>query len=70
MTGLCMNLSKSSLLLGSIQGGEAQLIANLLGVRMEVTPIKYLGLPMYYSRVRICDCLPLMERTLSIVQSW
>lgn len=51
-SGLNLNHHKSVLLLGSIEPGEANLLAKDLGMQLETIRIKYLGLPLVSSRMK------------------
>ncbi|XP_020704622.1 uncharacterized protein LOC110115660 [Dendrobium catenatum] len=69
VTGLNVNPLKSSILL-SKNTQAADDICNILNVQQSILPIKYLGLPIFYRKLRLCDFNPLIQRITSQLEGW
>lgn len=70
MIGLEMNLNKSIMMLGNVQGLEAKMLSTDIGINLEVLPIKYLGLPLCAGRIGIKECLQLLEKITRRIRMW
>ena len=62
LSGLSINLSKSSLYLLGVDDQIQDTIQQQLGFQQQDLPVKYLGVPLIITRLTLRDCLPLVER--------
>ncbi|KAJ6983821.1 hypothetical protein NC653_026591 [Populus alba x Populus x berolinensis] len=70
LSGLSINLAKSSLYLSGIISGLRNTIIEQLGIQETTLPVKYLGVPLLSSRLTHRDCLPLLERIIARIKLW
>lgn len=59
---MVINKAKTILLTGGIDDREAQDLAEIMGISLATTSVKYLGLPLILGRLKKKESLPLLER--------
>ncbi|XP_059659057.1 uncharacterized protein LOC132305432 [Cornus florida] len=70
MSGLSINLSKSSIFLSGVDPSTEATISNLLGINKGYLPIRHLGVPLISTCLRAADCRPLIERITHMITHW
>jgi len=70
LSGLTINLTKSSLYLSGIDGSLRSTFSTQLGIPEKTLPVRYLGVPLLSSRLSHADCIPLVERITARIQLW
>ncbi|KAJ6978456.1 hypothetical protein NC653_026763 [Populus alba x Populus x berolinensis] len=70
LSGLAINLAKSSLYLSGISSSLRNEITEQLGIQEKTLPVRYLGVPLLSSRLTYTDCLPLLERITARIKLW
>jgi mannosylglycoprotein endo-beta-mannosidase len=70
LSGLYINLAKSSLYLSSIDGRLRSCIADNIGIQETMLPVRYLGVPLISTRLTHTDCIPLVERIIARIKLW
>jgi hypothetical protein len=70
ISGLNINLAKSSLYLSGIDANRKSTITGMLGIQEATLPVRYLGVPLLSSRLTHTDCIPLMERIIARIKLW
>nr|GEZ10601.1 RNA-directed DNA polymerase, eukaryota, reverse transcriptase zinc-binding domain protein [Tanacetum cinerariifolium] len=70
VSGLFPNLSKSTIFFGSITEKESKCLLEVLPFECGKLPMKYLGVPLLYKRLRIKDCQILVDRVVNKVNRW
>ncbi|PKU61333.1 putative mitochondrial protein [Dendrobium catenatum] len=66
VSGLNVNPNKSSILI-SKNTMMAEEICNILNVQQSFSPMKYLGLPIFYKKLRSCDFQPLLQKITTLL---
>lgn len=62
MSGLAVNISKTSMFCSGIAEGEQTRITDKFGLFPKPLPIRYLGLPLCSRRLSLADCDPLLRQ--------
>lgn len=70
MSGLKINFSKSSLSGVNVPHEDVVLLAEIMGCKVELLPIKYLRLPLGANPGRIKTWDPVIERTENLLSVW
>jgi hypothetical protein len=70
LSGLTINLAKSSLYLSGVDGSLCNNIMDNIGIHEASLPVRYLGVPLISTRLTHTDCLPLVERITSRITLW
>ncbi|KAL0284382.1 UNVERIFIED_CONTAM: hypothetical protein Sradi_7200000 [Sesamum radiatum] len=70
LSGLHVNPGKSTIILSKSVQRERQRILDIIGFQEGSLPIKYLGLPLTSSRLKVADCQPLIDRLSSRLAGW
>ena len=70
ISGLSINLAKSSLYLSGIDERPRINIIEQIGIQETMLPVKYLGVPLLSSRLTHKDCIPLLERITTRIKLW
>jgi hypothetical protein len=70
LSGLTINLAKSSLYLSGLEGSLRSTIVSQLGIQEKTLPVRYLGVPLLSSRLTHTDCLPLLQRITARIKLW
>lgn len=69
-SGLFPNQNKSHCFFGNVPSNVQQSILDITGFRVGSLPIKYLGLPLISTKLKNVDCIPLIQRICSKIDSW
>ncbi|PKU78543.1 Putative ribonuclease H protein [Dendrobium catenatum] len=69
VSGLTVNPLKSSILLSN-NTLVADEICHILNIQQATSPIKYLGLPIFYRKLRLNDFNPLIQKITSQLEGW
>ncbi|KAL3519687.1 hypothetical protein ACH5RR_017836 [Cinchona calisaya] len=69
-SGLRPNFEKSELLTAGVSEYRKQELSQMLGMRLGVLPVRYLGIPLISSRLTIVDCNPLIDKIRARVLGW
>jgi hypothetical protein len=70
LSGLNINLAKSSLYMSGIDGRLRSSIVEMIGIQETSLPVRYLGVPLISSRLTHTDCIPLLERITARIKLW
>jgi hypothetical protein len=49
---------------------EAQLFSQILSCRLGKLPMKYLGVPLHFSKLRKEDLQPIVDKLIKKVEGW
>lgn len=69
-SGLRMNTHKSTCYLSNPPPGLKSWIVDSLGIQMGLLPAKFLGVPLITQKLKKADCIPLITKITSRVDSW
>jgi hypothetical protein len=70
MSGMRINYHKSELIPCNLSEDQIHSVAHLFGSPVGAFPIKYLGVPLHYDKLRREDIQPLVDSILKRVASW
>ena len=70
LSGLCPNPQKSSLFIAGTDARVAADISSLMQMDVKHLPVRYLGVPLIFGRLRQVDCEELKAKILKKVQHW
>ncbi|XP_077228392.1 uncharacterized protein LOC143861347 [Tasmannia lanceolata] len=70
ITGLEANIEKSEIFFAGTSTRIYHSILNYLNFKEGKLPLKYLGLPLIFSRLSINDCTPLISKVRKRIQAW
>jgi len=70
ISGLKINLAKSSIYLTGIGDQLHSAIREQVGFQQSALPVRYLGVPLITTRLTHADCLPLVERIITRIKLW
>lgn len=70
ISGLKANPLKSNIFLTSVPPDIKQQIVDLFGYSMGSLPIRYLGIPIISTKLKLADCSPLIDKVSSRIASW
>jgi len=70
LSGLYPNLNKSDVFLSGLLYAEKEQIIHILGFREGELPMKYLGVPLISSKLKVVYCKGLVDRLTSKVRHW
>lgn len=65
-----INYSKSEMIPIGMEEGEFSPFAEALGYKVGNFPIKYLGIPLHYDKLRREDIQPLVDKILKRMAGW
>jgi hypothetical protein len=65
-----INYSKSELIPLGLEPEELEALANILECTIGEFPIKYLGIPLHYDKLRRADLQPLIDKILKRIAGW
>lgn len=68
LSGLKVNMQKSTIFFGGLSKPEQESIVQVLPFTIGKLPVRYLGVPMITKKLSISDCKPLIEKVRSRVQ--
>ncbi|PKU67688.1 Putative ribonuclease H protein [Dendrobium catenatum] len=69
VSGLKVNPLKSSILISN-NTTVADELCDILNIQQSFSPIKYLGLPMFYKKLKIRDFQPLLQKIATLLEGW
>ncbi|PKU84127.1 Putative ribonuclease H protein [Dendrobium catenatum] len=69
LSGLRVNNSKSKIVF-SKNSSQEQAISNIMNIPISSSPIKYLGIPIFYKKLKIVDFQPLMHKIAVSLDGW
>jgi hypothetical protein len=71
ISGMRMNFHKSELVsINMEQESEVQIYAEIFGCPVGGFPIKYLGIPLHYQKLRRDDLQPLVDKIIKRIAGW
>jgi len=70
LSGLSINLGKSSMYLSGIDDTLQSNIQRQIGIQQQHLPVRYLGVPLISTRLTHTDCILLVERITSRIKLW
>ena len=70
VSGMRINYSKSEIIPIELSSKETKSFADILGCRVGAFPIKYLGIPLHYDKLRREDIQPLIDKILKRMSGW
>jgi hypothetical protein len=70
MSGMLINYNKSELIPCNLSEDQIHNAAHIFGCPVGSFPIKYLGVPLHYDKLRREDIQPLVDNILKRVGSW
>jgi hypothetical protein len=70
MSGLKINFNKSEVIMVSQEESKSLDFSNMFNCSVGTWPIKYLGVPVAGSRIRIADWLPICEKIMKRLDGW
>jgi len=68
--GLKINFNKSEIFMINDEENWGQTYANIFNCQVGLFPIKYLGVPVSPSRLKVSDWMPLVEKSLKRLDVW
>ncbi|KAL2237640.1 UNVERIFIED_CONTAM: hypothetical protein Sindi_0955700 [Sesamum indicum] len=69
-SGLRLNVQKSHLIISRSAQGLREEMLEVLGFQEGVLPMRYLGLPLFSSRLTVADCNPLLLKIDKHIAGW
>jgi hypothetical protein len=71
MSGMRINYHKSELVLvHHMEMDKVQFYTNLFGYPVGAFPIRYLGIPLHYNKLRRDDLQPLIDKIINRIVGW
>jgi len=70
MSGLKINFTKSEVIMVNQEESKSLDFSNMFNCSVGKWPIKYLGVPVAGSRIRIADWLPICEKIMKRLDGW
>jgi hypothetical protein len=71
ISGMRINFHKSELVsINILEGEELDQFANIFGCPVGAFPIKYLGIPLHYQKLRREDLQPLIDKIIKRIARW
>ncbi|KAL0357413.1 UNVERIFIED_CONTAM: hypothetical protein Scaly_1427000 [Sesamum calycinum] len=70
LSGLKVNPHKSQIILSKAVQQDKQQMIDVLGFQEGFLPVRYLGVPLISSRLKIADCKPLIDKLDSRIAGW
>ncbi|XP_059654461.1 uncharacterized protein LOC132301202 [Cornus florida] len=70
MSGLTINLSKSSIFCAGIHPQMEEVIIDMFGIQKGGLPIRHLGVPLITTNLKSSDCRTLIERITHRISHW
>ncbi|KAL0350051.1 UNVERIFIED_CONTAM: Retrovirus-related Pol polyprotein from type-2 retrotransposable element R2DM [Sesamum radiatum] len=70
LSGLKVNPQKSQIILSKAVQQDKQQMIDVLGFQEGFLPVRYLGVPLISSRLKIADCKPLIDKLDSRIAGW
>lgn len=70
MSGLRPNMAKSEIFITCVLDEDCSALANVIGMPLGKLSVKYLGVPLIFTRLTTTDCQPIIDKTLACIRSW
>jgi len=70
MSGMKINYDKSDLLTIGLDEDSTNAFAKILCCKISDFPIKYLGVPLHYSKLRRIDLQPVIDKIIKRIAGW
>jgi hypothetical protein len=70
MSGMRINFNKSDLIPINVSIEESNTLAQVFGCKICDFPIKYLGVPLHFSKLRKEDLQPLIDAIIKRIAGW
>ncbi|KAL2238384.1 UNVERIFIED_CONTAM: hypothetical protein Sindi_1030100 [Sesamum indicum] len=70
LSGLRASVEKSNIILSKSAAGISQQLQEVVAYPMATLPIKYLGVPLVASKLKISDCMPLLDKVDGRLLAW
>ena len=70
MSGMKINFHKCDLVPINVDEDQAQAFAQTLSCKIGKFPLKYLGVPLHYAKLRKEDLQPLVDKILNQAGGW
>lgn len=70
VSGMRINYAKSELIPLGVEGDSLTPFVNIFGCTVGMFPIKYLGIPLHYDKLRREDIQPLVDKILKRMAGW
>ena len=70
LSGMKINLHKSDLLTINVEEEESKTFAQIFCCKLGSFPIKYLGVPLHYDKLRREDLQPIIDRIIKNISGW
>ena len=70
MSGLKINFDKSEVIMVDQDPEKSSIFSEMFNCSIGKWPIKYLGVPVSGSRLRVADCIPLVEKINKRLDGW
>lgn len=68
--GLGVNYNKSELYCSGLSDELKGQLAAIMGVKLGNLPIRYLGVPLFFGKLTIKDCAPIIGKIISRIKAW
>jgi hypothetical protein len=70
MSGMRINFHKCDLIAIKVEDHDAQLVSQSLCCKLGQLPLKYLGVPLHYTKLRKEDVQPIVDKLLKKAAGW
>jgi hypothetical protein len=70
MSAMKINYDKSDLLTIGMDEDSTNAFAKILCCKISEFPIKYLGVPLHYSKLRRTDLQPVIDKIIKMIAGW
>ncbi|XP_043697089.1 uncharacterized protein LOC122647851, partial [Telopea speciosissima] len=70
LSGLHLNRSKSSIIVGGLTQTSSMELSELMGFSETTLPIRYLGVPLVSGRLSLKDCSPILDLVRRKLEGW
>jgi hypothetical protein len=70
MSGMRINFHKCDLIAINVEDQDAQLVSQSLCCKLGQLPLKYLGVPLHYTKLRKEDVQPIVDKLLKKAAGW
>ncbi|KAL6205027.1 hypothetical protein ACLB2K_022292 [Fragaria x ananassa] len=70
LSSLKANVSESKIFLAGVDGNSSDSVLQVTNFSLGTCPVRYLGIPLITSKLRMQDCSPLLDRIETRIKSW
>ncbi|KAM5554729.1 hypothetical protein ABKV19_022906 [Rosa sericea] len=70
LSGLTASVSKSKIFLSGVDVNSTESILRIMNFHVGTCPVRYLGIPLITTKLRMQDCSPLIDRIEARIKSW